>query len=188
MNTLGMLVDTGHCGYQTTLDAVEVSKTPAIATHTGCRSVYDYPRSKTDEELQAIAEKGGYVGIYAYDNFLAKKGANITHFLDHIDYAVTLIGVNHVGIGTDAFIHPKMPEHLVEKMDQDEPRWSGFWVHDWLETSALAVALIEARVGSLVWTNWPYFTVGLVTRGYSDQEIQKIIGANFLRILEKVVG
>ena len=188
MNKLGMLVDTGHCGYQTTLDAVEISKTPAIASHTGCRSVYDYPRSKTDEELQAIAENGGYVGIYAYDNFLAKERGNVTDFLDHIDYAVNLIGAEHVGIGTDAFIHPKMPERLLEKMDQDEPRWSGFWVQDWLEASALAVALIEARVGSLVWTNWPYFTVGLVSRGYSDQEIQKIIGGNFLRILEKVIG
>jgi membrane dipeptidase len=188
MNDLGILVDTGHCGYQTTLDAVEASNTPVIASHTGCRGVYDYPRSKTDEELQVIAEKGGYVGIYAYDHFLAKEGGTITDFLDHINYAVNLIGVDHIGIGTDAFIHPKMPERLLEEMDQDEPRWNGFWVHDWLEASALAVALIEARVGSLAWTNWPYFTVGLVSRGYSDQEIQKIIGENFLRVLEKVVG
>lgn len=188
MNKLGILVDTGHCGYQTTLDAVEVSKTPAIATHTGCRSLYDYPRNKTDEELQAIAEKGGYVGIYAYDGFLAKKDGTLKDFLDHIDYAVNLIGVDRVGIGTDAFIHPKMPERLLEKMDQDEPRWGGFWVQDEIESAALAVKLVEGRVGSLAWMNWPYFTVGLVSRGYSDQEIKKIIGKNFLKVIEKVVG
>lgn len=188
MNKLGILVDTGHCGYQTTLDAIEVSKTPVIASHTGCRGVYDYPRNKTDEELQAIAEKGGYVGIYAFDGFLAKEGGTIKDFLDHIDYALNLIGVDHVGIGTDAFIHPKMPERLLKKMDQDESRWMGFWVQDWIETQALTVTLVEARVGSLAWMNWPYFTVGLVSRGYSDQEIQKIIGNNFLKIIEKVVG
>ena len=188
MNQLGMLVDTGHCGYLTTLDAVEVSKTPAIASHTGCRGVYDYPRSKTDEELQAIAEKGGYVGIYTIDGFLAKGGGTIRDFLDHIDYAVNLIGVDHVGIGADAFLHPKTPKRFLEKMDREESRWGGFWVQDWVEASALAVAMVECRVGSLVWTNWPYFTVGLVSRGYSDQEIQKIIGGNFLRILEKVIG
>jgi len=183
MNKLGMIIDTSHCGRQTTLDAAEASKTPVIASHTGCRGLYDHPRNKTDEELKVIAEKGGYVGIYAIDTFIAKEG-NIKDFLDHIDYAVKLIGVDHVGIGTDAGIAPNTPRRLLEKWDKEEPRWSGFRPEHRVSTNML----VECTTGSLAWTNWPYFTVGLVSRGYSDQEIQKIIGGNFLRTLEKVVG
>lgn len=203
MNELGMLVDTSHCGYQTTLDAVEVSKVPLAATHTTCKAVYPHNRGKTDEELKAIAEKGGYIGITQIPAFLGGKGT-IKEFLDHVDYAVELVGVDHIGIGSDnSYPAALEPEFLFEMRRQEggglfpykkPPSGRGWW-GGWRpeEPKARAVAGPEMRDdedrrGSLAWINWPYFTVGLVTRGYSEQEIKGIIGANFVNLLKNVIG
>ena len=180
MNELGMLIDVSHCGYQTTLDAVEFSRDPIAATHTTCKAIHDHPRGKTDEELKAIAEKGGYIGINMIPAFLGGSG-DLLQFLNHIDYAVDLVGVDHVGIGTDTGHRDPRPEIPIERM-----WWSGF-KPEHLELGP-EMKIDETKFGSLAWVNWPFFTVGLVSRGYSDQEIRKIIGENFLRIIERVVG
>lgn len=180
MNKLGMLVDTSHCGYQTTMDAVEFSKAPVAATHTTCRAIYDHPRGKTDEELKAIVEKGGYVGINMIPAFIGRTG-DLNQFLDHVDYAVDLIGVDHIGIGTDTGHREPRPE-----IPRERRWWTGF-KPEHLELGP-EMRADESSSGSLAWVNWPFYTVGLVSRGYSDQEIEKIIGMNFLRIIEKVVG
>lgn len=196
MNQLGMLVDTGHCGYQTTLDAVEVSKFPIAATHTTCKGVYDHRRGKTDEELKAIAENGGYVGINVLPVFLGGNGT-IKEFLDHIDYAVNLIGADHVGIGTDTMYSSNVPQSLIDLRKRRRHghafgvgSWSGFRDGDPKASLEINPKMKrdESSRGSLAWINWPYFTVGLVSRGYSDQEVKNIIGGNFLNLLEKVIG
>jgi membrane dipeptidase len=180
MNELGMLIDTSHCGYQTTLDAVEHSHNPVSATHITCREVYDHPRGKTDEELKAIVEKGGYIGINMIPAFIGGKG-DLNQFLDHLDYAVDLVGVDSIGIGTDTGHRDLRPEVPVARR-----WWTGF------RPEHLALGLDmradEMSFGSLAWVNWPLYTVGLVSRGYSDQEIQKIIGGNALNIIEGVIG
>lgn len=203
MNKLGMLVDTSHCGYKTTLDAVETSKTPIAATHTTCKAVYMHDRGKTDEELKAIAEKGGYIGITQIPAFLGGRGT-IKEFLDHVDYVVELVGADRIGIGSDnSYPAALEPEFLFEIRRQEggglfpykkPPSGRGWW-GGWRpeEPTARAVAGPEMRDdedrrGSLAWINWPYFTVGLVTRGYSDQEIEGIIGGNFVKLLKNVVG
>jgi len=185
MNRLGMLVDVAHCSPKTTLDAVEFSKDPIVATHTSCRSVYDHPRAKSDEELKAVAEKGGYVGILVLETFIAKQGT-IKDFLDHIDYAVKLIGVGHVGIGTDHDLEfwPKPPQSWLDKTSKERNWWYGYRP----EHRAGSQYTTDSSWEDFAWTNWPYFTVGLVSRGYSDQEIQKLIGGNFLALFERVVG
>lgn len=180
MNELNMLVDTSHCGYKTTLDAVEHSKTSVAATHTTCRAIHDHPRGKTDEEIKAIAEKGGYVGINMIPAFLGGTG-DLNQFLDHIDYAADLIGVDRIGIGTDTGHREPRP-----KIPRERVWWTGF-KPEHLELGP-EMRADESSSGSTAWVNWPYYTVGLVSRGYSDQEIQKIIGGNFLRIIEKVIG
>jgi membrane dipeptidase len=196
MNKLGMLVDISHCGHGTTMDAVEVSKTPVAATHTICKSIYPHDRGKTDEELKSIADKDGYVGICQLPQFLGGKGT-INEFLNHIDHATKLIGVNHVGIGTDTWYRSNEPQNLVKlRIDEREKGtgigdwWGGFRRGEPLSSIEYTSDMNpdEITKGSLTRINWPYFTVGLVTRGYSDQEIQKIIGGNFMRILEKTIG
>ena len=183
MNELGMIVDTGHCGYKTTLDAVELSKVPVVASHTSCRSVYDHPRGKTDEELKAIAEKGGFIGVYTHPAFIAKGGrGTIKDFLDHVDYLVKLVGVDHVGIGTDCWDITNIPDELIDSMDKEVGRfWTGF-----KKEHEISRWLHPPKTGPMAWSNWPSLTVGLISRGYSDKEIKKIIGENFLNIFRRV--
>jgi membrane dipeptidase len=200
MNELGILVDTSHCGMKTTIDAAEVSKDPIAATHTGCRSVYFHERCKTDEALKAIAEKGGVIGIFAVPMFLGrvveqqgrKKAGTLKDMLDHIDYAVKLVGVDHVGIGTDTGDIPGRPERFMEEMNKYYRArlfWEGWRPGPPPEGHDIDLHVHPPTQDKLeAWNNWSNYTVGLVSRGYSDQEIQKIIGENWLRLYEKVIG
>lgn len=185
MNELGMIVDTGHCGSQTTLDAVEISKEPVVASHTSCRSVYDHPRGKTDEELKAIAEKGGFIGVYTHPAFIAKGGkGTVKDFLDHVDYLVELVGADYVGIGTDCWDITNIPDQLTDAMDKEVGRfWTGF-----KKEHEISRWLHPPKTGPMAWANWPSLTVGLISRGYSDQEIKKIIGENFLNVFRRICG
>src|SRR5690625_2306142 len=102
MNRLGMIIDVSHMAESTFWDVLEVSKAPVIATHSGIDTLHNHVRNVTDEQLLALAEKGGVVGIVFYPSFLTKTGnATISDVVDHIDYAVDLIGVDHVAIGSD---------------------------------------------------------------------------------------
>ena len=184
MNELRILIDVSHCGHKTTLDAVERSSVPIAATHATCKGVYEHARGKTDEELQAITEKGGYVGICMVPAYLAQN-ATLKDWLDHIDYAADLLGVEHVGIGTDNWYRsPKYPRRLAQLENENMSFWSGFRPEHGLDLTSY-----PAEFGSeFSWTNWPYFAAALASRGYSDNEIKGMIGQNFLRLFESVVG
>ena len=103
MNKVGMAVDTSHCGDRTTLDAFEVSKKPALITHSNCRTlVPGHPRLKTDEAIKKMAATGGVMGITGVRMFVkADEPTTVEHMLDHIDHVVKLTSVEHVGIGSD---------------------------------------------------------------------------------------
>lgn len=184
MNHLGMLIDLSHCGHETTMDAIELSRHPVAFTHTGCSSVFNHPRSKTDDELKAVAEKGGYVGIYAISSFLRRppERATIEDIMNHVDYAVRLIGVDHVGIGTDyEQPYPESVEQLMTGRVRAYQTKVGFRPEHGIDPTLHTEGLEH-------WNMWPNITRGLVSRGYSDREISNIIGGNFLRILERVIG
>src|SRR5205823_4817703 len=102
MNELGIMVDISHSGRQTTLDACEVSEAPIVASHTAAQGIYDHARGKSDEELRAIAETGGVVGILTLPAFLGPgPDVDINTFLDHVAYVADIAGVDHVCLGTD---------------------------------------------------------------------------------------
>jgi membrane dipeptidase len=178
MNEVGMMIDLSHVGIQTTLDAIEASKYPVLANHVGARELYyQCKRLKTDDELKAIAEKGGLVGVSAIPNQLSgDKEQSIEDLLNHVDYIVNLIGVNHVGIGLDNVFEDQVEYHRqtaksIFKLDQIGQ-----------ELNAPYMWGIESP------EEWPNIVRGLVSRGYSNKEIEKIIGLNALKIIEKVVG
>ena len=183
MNEVGILVDVPHSGRQTTLDAAKASRVPMAASHTACQSVYDHARGKSDEEIKAIVETGGFVGICCIPHFLGERGT-IVDLLDHVDYLVKLAGVDHAAIGTDVGTVPPAPEGVKLNPFPRSRKKERNWRPEHRPVSPEVSE--ECRTGSLMWTNWPCFTVGMVQRGYSDQDIQKIIGGNVLRVLDDV--
>lgn len=183
MNRVGVLVDVAHSGWQTGMDAAVLSEKPIVASHTTAASVYHHIRSKPDRLIQAIADKEGYVGICCIPRFLGGNG-NIKDMMGQIDYVAKKFGPEHVGIGTDVAYTSSYAAEENKKIPtyrHSRTRWEALWPEDdYKET-------VEMR-RSMAWTNWPLFTVGLVQMGYSDDDIQKIIGGNALRVLGEVIS
>ncbi len=151
MNRLGIMADVSHISVKSFWDLIEVSKAPIIASHSGCRALTDHPRNLYDDQLKALAKKGGIIQIVCYAGFLKNDEgqANVKIYVDHIEHAVKVAGIDHVGIGSDFDGGGGVP---------------GFDDH----SEALNV------------------TIELVKRRYSEEDIIKIWGANFLRVWREV--
>lgn len=100
LNDLDMVVDLSHCGHATSMDAIDVSEAPPAFTHAMCRGLYEHPRGKTDEELEAFAERDGFFGVVALPTFLGLS-EDLEAMVDHIEHAAEIVGVDCVGITTD---------------------------------------------------------------------------------------
>jgi len=194
MNRLGMVVDISHVSDEAFFDVLEVTEDPVIASHSGCRALNPHRRNMSDEMLRALAENGGVIGIVFVLNYLTPEYAEamselqavgrpwfaqvpevedldlrimlqhlnqsrdwpledhptIEDVLDHIDHAVQVAGVDHVGLGAD--MYPRTPSPVGIR-----------GVHD-----------------------YPNITRGLKARGYSDEDVKKIMGGNFLRVWKQV--
>ena len=180
MNRVGVLVDVAHSGWRTSLEAAKASRLPVVASHSGCDAVHHHIRCKPDDVIRAIVDTGGLVGICCIPNFL---GGGITAFLDHIDYLVRKFGIDHVAIGTD------VAYSRLQHRDPADPR------HRHAARGAVSrpsgprtvSAPMPEQQLTLAWTNWPLFTVGLVQRGYRDEDIAKILGSNMLRVTRAVL-
>ena len=181
MNELGVIVDTGHTSPLTLVDAIEISSKPITCSHAGMRSVAPTnPRTHPDDALRALADAGGVFGVVGVPGTLANSEyASVTDFVDQIDKAVNLMGVDHVGFALDQVVGASKPEFLTAP--------------DWPPEAAENVG-----VGLWPWSDgldgmqnpsgYPNLTRGLVGLGYSDDDIAKIMGGNFLRVVEEVVG
>ncbi|MEW4568341.1 membrane dipeptidase [Tautonia sp. JC769] len=177
MHRLGVIPDVAHSGWQTSLEAAQISDFPVVASHTTCEALHRHIRSKPDDVIRAIADTGGYIGICCIPRFLGGKG-DINAFLDHIDYAVRRFGADHVAIGTDVAYTSRAAaaeSRKVPSRGRRRDRWEALWPDDPFVTTPEATE-------SLAWTNWPLFTVGMVQRGHSDDAIRKIVGGNVLRV------
>ncbi|HWA99598.1 MAG TPA: membrane dipeptidase, partial [Pirellulales bacterium] len=180
MNRVGMIVDVAHSGWRTSLEAAKASTKPMVASHTTCAGLYKHFRGKPDDVIRAICDTGGLVGICCIPRFLGGKG-DIAALLDHIDYAVSKFGADHVAIGTD-IAYTSRNEAAARKQlvkQSSGPRRPPKFGHLWPEDSYKTTAEAEQ---SIAWTNWPLFTVGMVMRGHSDETIRKILGENMLRV------
>jgi membrane dipeptidase len=158
MNRQHMLIDLSHISDRGFWDALEFSQDPMIVSHANCRSLCDHPRNLTDDQIKALAGKGGVIGVCFYSGFISKNEATLDKLLDHLDHIVDLVGVEHVGVGPDfvyydhAYLTVKYPKGLEDT------------------------------------TKMLNLTEGLMTRGYSDEEITKIWGENLLGVYQRVWG
>ncbi len=150
MNRVGMMVDISHAGEQTFYDALDISSKPIVASHSSARALCDHPRNLTDAQLKALADKGGVAQVTLYNGFLKQEGtATILDAIEHLNHMVNIMGIEHVGIGTD--------------FDGDGG----------IVGCASASELIN-------------FTRCLLKERYSEEDIRRIWGGNFLRVMEEV--
>ena len=172
MNDVGMLVDVSHCGDKTTLDAIEISTKPIAVTHSNCRALNNHPRLKTDEAIRKLAAKGGVMGITEVRMFVRdKEPTTIENIVDHIDYVVKLVGIEHVGIGSDAGLtgYDNMPPDQMKMLRGSYK--ASYAMRDKLDTDDYGPKRMYA------------LTEALIRRGYSDENIVAILGGNFRRLL-----
>ena len=176
MNKLGMAVDVSHCGDRTTLDSFELSKKPVLITHANCRALVPHPRCKTDEAIQKMAAKGGVMGITGVRMFVkAKEPTTIEDALDHFDHVAKLVGVEHVGVGSDSDLlgYDKLP---AKENEQLRAGYKGTYAfRDKIDIEGLDH---PKRMFDL--------TEGLIRRKYNDSEIELILGGNFKRALAEI--
>lgn len=173
MNAVGMLVDVSHSGDRTTLDAIDISRTPIAITHSNCRALNDHPRLKTDEAIRKLAAKGGVMGITGVRNFVsATEPTTVDTMVDHIDHVARLVGIEHVGIGSDSDLYgyDKMPEAANRELRSHYKASYAF--RDRLDTDGYDH---PRRIYDL--------TEAMIRRGYSDPHIEAVLGGNFRRLL-----
>ena len=174
MNRLGMLVDLSHCGHKTTMDAIETSKGPVAFTHANPLALAKSPRNKPDEAFKALAAKGGVAGVVLLPAWLTDHGqASLEDYLNAIDYLVKLTGIDHVGLGTD-FMEEIPAEIMMAALKgisaENLQKYYGSSIVNGFESAA----------------EFPKVTEGLLSRGYSPEDVKKIMGGNWLRLYEKV--
>jgi len=176
MNARGMAVDVSHCGDRTTLDAMEVSRKPVLITHSNCRALNPgHPRCKTDEAIVKMAASGGVIGITMIRMFVSgKEPTSLEHVLDHCDHVVKLVGVNHLGVGSDIGVDGTEPTAEEYRRLKSQYHASyGFRDKMYIEGLNHHRRLFD-------------LTEGLVRREYSDDAIVGILGGNFKRALSQI--
>ena len=184
MNRLGMLIDTSHCSQKTTLDAIRCSRYPVAVTHSGCYSLYPDGRNKTDRVIRALADKGGYMGIYNMTLWMTRKPASsVETIVDHIDHAAKVGGIDLVGFGSDHEImgDPRSQAQKVQSMQEFVERNKGWPGGEPLNGHVTASDLDGPDRLSVL-------ADALSSRGYRDSAIEKVLGGNFVRVFGAVCG
>jgi membrane dipeptidase len=184
MNENGVAVDLSHSGYRTTTEAIAASSKPVLISHSGCAAVYSHPRNKPDEILRSLADRGGYFGVYLMPYLVASPTVPTRqHVLDHLVHAIDVCGADHVGIGSDGSIQGVVltPAQKAE-FDSDIARRKQLGIG----------APGEDRYPFVPDLNGPdhmqIIAEELARRGQPLSVIEKVLGANFQRVLGEIWG
>ncbi len=189
-NDRGVVLDVSHCHDTTTMDVVEYSDDPVIASHIGCRALANSTaRAKTDEQLHAIAKNGGVNCITPFPPVIKRDSethevqpANVHDVLDHIDHAVSIGGVDSVAFGGD------MSEMVLDQESITQGSNLNVWrkTHPEVYGAGPTDRMDPYPKGLARYTELENLTRGLVERGYDDDEIANILGGNLYRVFETV--
>ncbi len=182
MNELGMIVDVGHTGYQSTLDAVDVSTKPIVFSHTNCKALCNHPRNKTDDQIKALARKGGVIGLTCFNWFVSDKPkSTLDDLLNHYDHVKKLVGPDFIGIGSDFALAGWAGRAPDAEWEQHRRLYGE---REWKLLKGRFPPYIDA-------VNNPrrYRTIaeGLQRRGWNVNDIAKVLGLNFVRVYQQVL-
>ena len=175
MNALGILVDCSHCGYRTTMEAMELSSAPVIFSHSNPRALRDHERNIRDEQARACAATGGVVGVNGIGLFLGEDDIRTSTLADHVEYLLDLVGPEHVGIGLDYFFEADVDASFQEALAANED----FWPREQYPGGEIRCAA-PSQLREL--------TAELLRRGRSKPDVRAVLGGNFLRVAETVWG
>lgn len=150
MNRNGIMVDLSHGAEKSFYDALEISSQPIVCSHSNSKVLCNVPRNLTDDQLRALAKKGGVAHITLYHGFLRKEGtASVLDAIAHLEHAISIMGIDYVGIGTD------------------------------FDGDGTVCGMADA-------SEMINFTRHLLARKYSERDIEKIWGGNWLRVMAQV--
>jgi len=184
MNELGVAVDLSHSGCRTTSEGIAQSAKPVLITHSGCAAVYAHPRNKPDEILRSLADRGGYFGVYLMPYLVASPTVPTReHVLDHIVHAINVCGADHVGVGSDGSIQKTvLTDEQKAAFDRDIARRKKLGIG----------APGEDRYPYVPDLNGPdhmkVIATELVKRGQPSSVVEKVLGANFQRVIGEIWG
>jgi len=170
MNRVGMIIDLSHGGIKTSLQAIEASHDPVIFSHSNANGVRSHVRNLTDEQIIAVAQKNGVIGVNGLALLLGSEKSNSKKFVDHIDYMADLVGhANHISIGLDLVYFHEVLELFFQKSGATTYPKGYLGSFDSLQPEKIDEIIEE-----------------LLLRGYSEPTIKNILGGNFLRVAEQV--
>lgn len=183
LNELGIVVDCAHTGVQTTFEAIEVSRSPVVISHGNPRALHPSRRNLPDDQLKAIAEGGGVIGVTGFPAFLGPHAQpTLARYIEHLRYLVDLVGIDHVGLGLDYFYaqHPLMSAAQAQAVYRhyvDAGDWSidTYPPPPWHYPDAIETP-----------DRLPALAGGLSAAGFAADEVRKILGGNWLRIFGQV--
>ncbi|THB74911.1 MAG: hypothetical protein D3926_21155 [Desulfobacteraceae bacterium] len=166
INRYDLILDLVHINERGFFEALELCENPVLVSHSNARKLCNVFRNLTDEQLKAVAERGGVVGINCAGFMIDEVFENQTvqRLLDHVDYMIDLIGIDHVGYG------PDYGDYIMDYIDE------------WLNRSSMAGVRVQYAIGAQEISATQVFVAGLMERGYTETDIRKIMGRNFLRV------
>ena len=178
MNSVGMLIDLSHANMRTMSDTISASRDPVIVSHSCCKALFEHNRNTTDENIRAIADKGGLFGVTQMRPFMTHQIDDAVHFYyQHIEHAVNIAGVEHVCIGSDRD-HRRLvltDEYLAELKAEEGPN---FVRSEW---PLYFEELNGPRRMETIWA-------GLSKRGMKQGDLEKIFGGNVFNLYQEVIG
>ncbi len=171
LNNLGIIIDVSHLSEPSFWDLLKTCEKPIIASHSNSKTICNHPRNLTDEQIEAIANTGGVIGINFFSKFLRQDfhKSSINDVLKHINYMIDLVGIDHVGLGPDFL------DYCIEDLLKLNPQLS---VSNKKQFFPEGLENVESM---------PRLVISLKESNFSNRDIEKILGLNFIRVYEKII-
>jgi len=184
-NATQVIVDCSHTGYRTTMEAIEASTRPVVFSHANCKAVHENPRNIHDDQIKAVARTGGLVGTVGFPAFVADSTRpTLDQFVDHIEHIANLVGIDHTGLAIDYYTSMDQASELPDAQRYyDMSIRTGRWRDD-----AYPPPPHHFPQGIETPRTLPNLTAKLVERGFSDEDVRKVLGGNWMRVFREVWG
>jgi membrane dipeptidase len=191
-NAFGLVIDLSHCGHRSSLEAAERSEHPVVISHAGIHAITNNPRTVKDDQIKAVASRGGVIGISSFPTFNWRgddRRPHLSDFLDSIEYAIQLVGPDHVGYGSDYVAEPggypqSLRDYFIYQYDDYSPGKAA--INKKYREITAGVSKEDQLEGYAGFHHLPRVTQGLLDRGHSEADVQKVLGQNFMRVFRTV--